>query len=78
MSVWHVYAVLINGVVQCSKTDHSKWILFHVLKCLSVYDKGNVAASEQNGFEGMVHCEWAVADRETPNVGQGREAHYWY
>jgi hypothetical protein len=42
----HIYAVLIHGVVQFSKTHHSKWILFHVLKYLSVYDKGNVAASE--------------------------------
>jgi hypothetical protein len=78
MSVWHVYPVLIHGVVQCSKTDHSKWILFHVLKYLSVYDKGNVAASEQSGSEGTAHCKWAVADGETPDVGQGREAHYWY
>ncbi len=49
-----------------------------MLKYLSAYDKGNVAASEHSGLEGTVHCKWAVADGETPNVGQGREAHYWY
>ncbi len=69
MSVWCTHAVSIHRVVQCSKTDHSKWILFHVLKYLSVYEKGNVAASEQSGLEGTAHCKWAVADRETPNVG---------